>query len=677
MSQRTFLTGFAFVLLAAQACGGGDGKKHVQSEDAGMGGEPGQAPDDSAGGSSAGAPSPSMGGEAPSTGGAGGTVNGNGGGGEGGIVGTAGVGGESVIVLPPEPKPELLFSVKPGAAGLATSAVNAAAKPENFIYSSKTGRQEPVNGTNTVKITGAALGLDPSDQIVAFALPQAQPANPRYLFSIADGSEGADTTRAYTSYHRDGGTEEGDVYYSDGEQSFRDTGDGGPQFGYNGMLATELSLGLSQGDGNPDDLTGLAAHDANLAITELYFTVSSAAVGATDSAVSSVDPTQRSCTVFKSALDGTNSVAFTCANLGLLAAGAASDQIDALAVYGAATATNVVFSVTSNAQGAADSQVEATRLNDDYVGCTLFQSPGDGSNALLKGCRDLGLGENVSDEIDGLAIIDAPNGKATKAASCELAYDPLDQVNGGGLNVVSGTLHIGTNVLVVLGPIGTQGERLLAYDATSCAFLQQVDLPDVFSNPRETAIVPLSGWSKAKPLDNVEYLRLTNNDQATEKALRRYDATGAFVQVFPILNTSDSYSADALVYEPVNDQLFVLLYESPDHTLRVVSRPNAAVTSIDAPVHYRTHPCGYQAGISGTDAAGNLYIAAPPSDTSQTDYRVCTFTPQGELLPAPYWWTADAGAASEGFIVPGAAHFLFHSYPEAPSSIERGAYQAP
>ena len=674
MFQRTFLTGFAFVLLAAQACGGGDGKKHVESEDAGMGGEPGPAPGDSAGGNSAGAPSPGMAGEAPSTGGAGAGATSNGGG-EGGVVGTAGMGGEPVPMLPPDP--ELLFSVKPGAVGLANSAVNAAGKPENFIYSSKTGRQEPVGGTNAVKITGAALGLDPGDQIVAFAVPQAKPSNPRYLFSIADGSEGANTTRTYVSYWQDSQTEEGDVYYSDGEQSFRDTGDGGEQFGYNGMLATELSLGLTQGDGTPDDLTGVAAHDANLPITELYFAVSSAALGAADSAVASADPTQRSCTVFKSALDGTNSVAFTCANLGLFASATGSDQIDALAVYGAATATNVVFSVASTAQGAVDSEVEATRLNDDYVGCTLFQSAGDGSNAVLKGCRDLGLGEYVSDEVDGLAIIDAPNGKATKAGSCELAYDPLDKVSGGGLDLVSGTLHIGNNVLVLMGPFGTQGERLIAYDANTCAFRQQVDLPDVFSNPRETAIVPLAGWSKTKPLDNVEYLRLTDDDQGTQKALRRYDASGTFVQVFPIANTANYDSADALVYEPVNDQLYVLLYESGPHTLRVVARPNAAVTSLDAPVHYRTHPCGYQAAITGTDAAGNLYIAAPPSDISQTDYRVCTFTPRGELLPAPYWWTADVGDASEGFIVPGAAHFLFHSYPDAPSSIERGAYQAP
>lgn len=675
MFQRAFLTGFAFVILAAQACGSDDGKKNARSGEAGMGGEAGQA-EPAAGGSSAGeAPLPAggMSGTGNETGGAGGQAP---------VDPSGGAGGEPVVVLP---DPEVLFSVKPGALGLAETGVSATTNVQNAIYSSKTGKQEAVDGTNALKISGESLGLADTDQIVAFAILQAAPKSPQYLISIADDvngfGAGSYTTRADASYQGEGGAEEGDIYYSDGIKSFRDQGEGGDDYGFNAMLATEVSLGLSQGNYDniaPDDLTGLAVHDANQAITELYFAVSSIATGAEGTSVANADPTERGCTVFKSALDGKNSVAFSCADLGLLPSAADPDQIDALAVYGATKPTTVVFSVTSSSQGAVDSEVEAVRLNGAPVGATLFQTSGNGQNAVLKTASELGLYDSINttdSELDGLAVIDAPTGKATSSGSCNLTYDPLDAVNGGGLANLYGVSHIGDNVLVIAGDVLNAGARLIAYDATTCAFLTQVDLPIAFAYTSETTVIPLAGWTQAKPFEKVEYLRLeTLNSQ---KALVRYDASGSFVQSFPIADTDYYDSPEALVYEPINDRLYAVMYQyyaNFTRTIRVFPRPDETVTTIDVPAYFRTHPCGYEHELIGTDPAGNLKLGTVPySDGS--DYRVCTFTPTGELLPAPYFWTIAGDVDSqEGFFASDGTHFLLH---QNPYGIERGTYQAP
>ncbi len=398
------------------------------------------------------------------------------------------------------------------------------------------------------------------------------------------------------------------------------------------------------------------------------------AVGADGTAVATADATERGCTVFKSKLDGGNEVAFNCAELGLLPD---SDQVDALAVYGAATPTKVVFSVTTASQGVVGSAVEATQLAaNGQVGCTLFASVGDGVNTVFKASRDLGLGDYyyIDDDIDGVAVIDAPNGKATKAGSCELTYDPFDATNGAGLQYTNGATNIGANIIVLHGTMADNSARLLAYNATTCAFLQQVDFPQGFGYAQSTAIVPLAGWSATKPFEKVEYLSV-EADQVLGLKLSRYDATGTFVKAFPIVNTQYYYSVDAVVYEPVNDQVYLLLGESPDRTIRVVPRPDASVTQIDVPVYDRTHPCGYSANIRGTDAAGNLKVTGSPSST-EGDYRVCTFTPHGELLPEPYFWTATP-AGGYGVIANG-SHFLVRDDGgQNPISIERGTYKAP
>jgi hypothetical protein len=662
----------AVALLAAQACGSDDGKKNVRSEaDAGMAGQAG-SPEVSAGGSSAGE-SPV---EIPTDGGTAGAppeVTG----GMGGMPEemTAGAAGQPS----PPPEPELLFTVKNqgGSPGLPGTALNAAVHPQNVIYTSSTGSQDSVNGTNAVKITGAELGLLETDPIVAFSLVQPEPANPLYLFSLADGSEGAQQTRSYASYWEEGNDEQSQLYYSEGTQSTRYVGEGGDEYGYNAILATQVSIGLTGNtpDGPPaDDLIGLAVHDARLPITEVYFTVRSYAGGVVDSAVATVPENERACTVFKSALDGTNSVAYSCADLGLVI----SDEVDGLAVQGeGGIPSQVIFSVNTASEGAPNTGVAAQLATNFRVGATLFKSVGDGTNTVLKSDRDFGLGEYVDDEIDGFTIVDAPaKPSVAHAATCSMSYDPLDAVNGGGLTGVLGASHVGTNTMILFGQTAAQGNRLLAYNATTCAFLQQKDLPAGFESSWSVAIVPLTGWTAAQPLDKVEYLRITDDGQGVGKAVSRHDADGVFVALFPIANTNYFDNTKALVYEPLGDRLYVVMDRNNGYQkkLAVLPRPSATDTSLTATFRDITLPCSNETDITGTDLAGNLLLAK--MQATGTDLKVCAFRPNGELLPLPYAWASDALSDTRGFMVAGGSHFLLRSG-AAPVMIERGAYQAP
>jgi hypothetical protein len=525
-----------------------------------------------------------------------------------------------------------------------------------------------------VKVTGVSMGLDPTDDIVAFSLVQPEPANPLFLFSVADGSQGAYQSRVNRAYNEAGSNEQGNLYYSEGTQSLRWVGEGGDQYGYNALLATEASLGLVGGEPDgfyPDDLTGLAVHDARLPLGELYFTVGPNAAGAPDSAVATVAADERACTVFKTGQDGTNTVAFTCAELGLVA----GDRIDGLAVWGVGTPTDVAFSVDINAQGAVDTALSAAALVSDPVGATLFRSSGDGTNSVLKSQRDLGLGEQLDDdEIDGFTVVPASAQRnVAHAATCELSRDPYDADTG--FTTLTGVSHVGSNVLVLFGQTSTQANRLLAYNATTCAFLQQKDLPSGFENPQSMAIVPLAGWATAQPLDNVEYLGITWAGTGIEKAVTRYDVDGAVVAAVPI---TGSYYGDvvlALVHDPVADQLYMLITQYRWATLWAMPRPTAADTVLAATYRDLTTPCANEASISGTDPAGNLVLAK--WQASGTDFRVCSFTPLGEVVPLPHAWSVAATASTaRGFVAPNGAHFVLHE-DSVPMTIERGAYQSP
>ncbi len=663
MFKRSWLTGLAITVLVAQACGSDDGKKKVLSgAEGGAGGEAG-GPDmgqDAAG--AAGKPPVNEGG----TGGAGEVVTGGTGGAEEPPIPMAGAGGEA----PLPPNPELLFSVKYGAHGLTDTAISTQGSPENFIYTTSTASQDAVDGTNAVKVTGAALGLAETDAIVAFAEEQVEPKNPMYLFTLADGSEGTSGTRSYEAA-KHSGAEEGNLYFSGGEVLF-DYGNGESNYyeGYNGLSASQVSLGLTTGenlDANPDDLRGLAVHDANKQLKELYFSVYTDAVGATDSAVDSVDSDHQGCTVFKSALDGTNSVAFTCEQLGLTIA----DQIDALAIFKGAEGPTVIFSVTNASQGAPGSTVASVLASTSTIGATLFKSVGDGTNTVHLPGKELGLDEYdyPFDELDGVAIIDQPKVTAGANQSCQLSYDPYDATEGG-LGSIESTGSVGNNVMVLFGPVAQAGAgaRLLAYDATTCEFLQQVDLPQEFENGHALAIVPVTGWAASKPLDKVEYYRAQTANLDLE--LRRYDAAGVLQSQYPLASTT--YAGAMGLFYASGEFTLVLDGNNGQVNYRRMSfpAPNVDTVNIDAPIHRLTRPCFDQADVGGVDSDGNLYLAR--SQEVNSDFRVCGYRSDAEMLPLPYAWTSDAEGYVGGFIVPGASHFLLHS--DEPMWIERSAF---
>ncbi len=666
MFQRTFLTGLGLTLLVVQACGSKDAS--IKAPDSGDAGQAGAAV--------GGEPSTASGGSSTTVGGRpdGGSPDGGSpvGGSPTDTGGDAGAAGEPST----RPRLELLFSVL-GDGGLPGTDVAGHTAPHNTIFSSSTASQARLAGTNQVKVLGETLGLAARDPIMAFTLLSPEPENPMYVFSMGGGSEGGLSTRVALS-ESNGSTEEGDVYFSDGVPSYRARDEGGDQYGYNGLLAHQSSLGLANGsEGAGDNLTGLSIRDARVPLSEIYFTVGPASLGAPDSAVEAALDAERGCTVFRSELDGTNSVAFSCQDLGLVA----GDQIDALLVYGEGAPSKVTFSVTYGAQGAAGSALAAAVLANSATGATLFQSTGAASNTLFKAASDLGLGNLNTDELDALAVFDAPPPTVAHEATCNLAFDPFD-VAEGGLNYAGGASHIGPNVMVVFGGI-TGGARQIAYDATTCELVQQKDLPNDFGTATAHAIAPLAGWSAAAPLDKVEHLRADNGGQS-QKLIRRYDAAGVFIDQLPISSskvTASDYVA-ALVHEPIGNQLYLLLSSTGsvrNFRLAVLPRPDGVLTSVDPTVIDLATPCsGFRANFTGTDALGNLYLGH--GQPTAASVRVCGFTPTGELLTSYVWTPQGPADANEqyGFLVPGGSHFLLSTTAgKGPSALERGAYQAP
>lgn len=680
MFQRTFLTGLAVTLLVVQACGSDDGRKRTrQDSDAGQGGEAGAGVGPDSGGSEG-----TSGGMPAVTGGEGGTLpvamGGEGGqptpvamGGEAGappVVAEGGAGGAGEPPLPPDP--EVLFTVEAGAAGLPDTAISAQQNPQNVIYSSKTGSQDPFDGDNTVKVIGADLGLAPTDSIIAFTELQPEPQDPVYAFSVTEGTEGASPTAVNDAYwNSDYGASH--VYFSSGEQSYRELGEGGDQYGYNGLLLRGPSLGNAGwpdgGEGLPDNLRGLMFHDANLPLTDLYFTTGGGATGLAGGAIEATPADQRGCTVFKSALDGTASVAFTCAELGLVA----GDQIDGLLVYGDDAASEVIFSVTASSVGATGSAVDTVvTAADPYAdsGATLFRSVGDDTNTLHLTTRDLGFGYQYDDdELDALAVMNGRAGSVAHAATCTFTYDPYGQAEGG-LSSIDGVSHVGGSVLLIAGTI-LNAARVLAFDANTCAYLDQQDLPTGFERA-DWAIVPLQGWSAATPLDNVEYLSPQYNGTTGRYDISRHDAAGVLQNT---ATTDIYYEPWSLVYEPLNQLVYAVTRNTSWYPsfieLAVMDRPTAATTTLSAEFHWLSLPCSYNARVTGVDQDGNLFLAQRQGGGG---YRVCGYKPHGALLPLPYVWepTADENL---GFVLGRGAHYsLSTNNGSGPFQIERGSY---
>jgi len=592
------------------------------------------------------------------------------------VTGGGGEGGSGVVIVPPVP--ELLFVAKAGAVGLAGTGVSAqsATNPQNSIYSTRTGSQAPVDGTNETVVSGSSLGLDPADKILSFTELQPEPQNPVYLFSLADGGEGSPSTRIYNEYWSNG-ADQGDVYSSDGSTTFRYRGEGGDDYGYNALVATEASIGLlGVHDGIPDDLGALLARDANRPLGELYFTVSNDSVGAVDGGIAGVDATERGCTIFKSKLDGKSSVAFTCADLGL----AAGDQIDGLLVYGATTPSKLAFSVTGASQGVLDSAVKTAADAFADVGAYLFESAGKGTNTVLKQPHELGLGDVVSDEIDGLTVIDRPKPVAVNTGTdCNITFDLFNAAQGN-IVTISGVTNIGSNVLVVLGQNATN-DRAVAYDATTCESLQAVDLPLNFIQGWNLAIAPVAGWSSKTPLSNVQYLSVAPNVDSTEANLQAFDAAGVLQKTYGLgPNFPINPALYALLHDPNNERLFIFTGGGHyyNQMLWQTAMPGAQTTSLTPTSSELALPCSTNSNVRGLDAQGNVFLAEPQGSGTWESYAVCTYGPSGELLSPPYSWPSHGNYENRGFIVGQGAHVLFHSnFNVGPSGIQRDTHPSP
>ncbi|HEX3853693.1 MAG TPA: hypothetical protein VHW01_22165, partial [Polyangiaceae bacterium] len=337
------LTSALATAVAVGSCGWGAHKKTNYFGEAGEGGVAGEPA--ASGGRGASGPVGGEGGEgnqsdqggATSPGGSAGTTGEE----NPDTAGAAGASGAPPVVVVPPAVAQLLFTVGRGATGLAGTALAARANPQSVIFGSSSENPDPVNGANTVLITGDQLGLADTDTIDAFGSLQPKPVHPVYLFSVASGSGGGVPTRLARSAETDQAI--GDVYFSDGslsERAHNELGEaeGDDQFGYNGLVADEVSLGLSAVapvEHDPDDLTGVQLLPDGLLPKRIYFSVSPDSVGLPGTAVASASADERACTIFQSNLDGTNSVAFTCTKLGLLAA----SDVKALTVFGTTAPT--------------------------------------------------------------------------------------------------------------------------------------------------------------------------------------------------------------------------------------------------------------------------------------------------------------------------------------------------
>lgn len=380
----------SLLLLGAAAafsgCEGDDAKRTVEAQagEAGApGSEPGGAGEANAGGSTgAGANGgEGAGGAAEIAGGAGG-------------VGGAGLGPGAETLAPFG----MLFSVAPGAEGVPASGVaEAAPDAASHLYVSTGSGATHVEGTNTLGHPAAALGLDDADDVDAISV--IHPAAPSaFYFSVVDvaahdeGVDGSGVRRSSGS-----GEVQSDIFVSYALAPSNGNGS-------NIEWVDEYRLGLGpEGEGEPavDDLNAL---DVNVppGKTPLFFSVAPGSTGALGSAVAAVAPDERGCTIFSTDLDGTNQVAFTCAQLGL----AATDDVDALVVLGVGEQPrSVLFSVTPASTGLANSAVAAQA---GQAAADVFASNGSGDNVLYIEERALGL--LPDDDLDALAI--------------ESAYDP-------------------------------------------------------------------------------------------------------------------------------------------------------------------------------------------------------------------------------------------------------------
>ena len=670
------LTSAFATAVAVVSCGGASHKKTNYVGEAGEGGVAGEPTP--AGGSGATRPVGGQGGEGNQGNQGGATSPGGSAGAAGGepaeTAGAAGASGAPPVIVVPQPVAHVLFTVAPGAQGLAGTALAGALHPQSVIFGSSSENPDPVDGANTALITGDQLGLAATDTIDAFGALQPKPVHPVYLFSVAPGAVGGVPTRLARSAQA--GEAIGDVYFSDTSLSFRDHNEGetegGDQFGYNGLVADEVSLGLSRVapiEHDPDDLTGVQLLPDGLLPHTIYFSVSPDSVGLAGTAVADASADDRACTIFKSNLDGTNSVAFSCASLGLLA----SSDVKALTVFGTTTPTEILFGVTADSSGVTGSGVDTS----PSVGGDVFSSTGNGQNSVR--VARLALGLAPGDQLDALSTVDRAPPSYGYASTCTLTPSPMS-ADGLALDTFLSAHSLGNNLILILGaapPVNEQPVTAIgAYNVKTCAFVSGGTIAPNVLNGKSWTPVPLAGWSAADPLKNVEYWQLVN---ATASAgVERFDASGQLLNSYVFQGTDEAYFYfDGLTYDPKNDAFYgALLSTTAGDQLRVAfKRPAANApddTLVQALVTPIPQPCAYNPPFIGVDASGNSVFGQ--RDTAQK-LRGCVLSPTGELADLPFSWSAQDGTfPTSGVLVPNDALYMLDRNTEDNTIFSIGRY---
>jgi hypothetical protein len=643
--RTTLLTSALALTVAVVSCGGTAKKKVLGYSEAGAAGE---APSGGSGNSGGGAGAPDAAGAAGSapdlTAGQGGQAPAE-----------AGAGGEAevppIVIVPPPPPPLLLFTVSSASQGLPGTAVAAQAHKQSVIYASTSPNPDPVNGTNQAAITAAQLGLADSDTLDAFAILEQPAVHPVYVFSVASTeSQGLRPTRLARSSNDNEAP--GDVYFSDATQSLANVGEGTGQLGYNALVADEQSLGLAPAgagvDAPLDELTGVQLVPSGVLPSEIYFAVSADSVGLTDSAVATATDTERGCTVFASRLDGKNTAVASCADLGL----ADGSTLKGLTLYGTTTPTKVLFTLTSASTGLADTAVADTdNQTDNGADNNVYFSTLNGGNELQTSGASLGL--DYADRIDALSVFDRAPALYDYKDTCDLTPSPIAP-EGGNLDAFASAHGLGDHLLLLDGTAPLVGEvrneMVAAYDVKTCAFVSRTTLVGSNDlNGRLWAPVPLSGWSPADPLKNLEYWQLGST--TGQVFLEHRSTTGALLATYP-LDVPDTFAPLSLDYDARFNRLFAVL-DSNDgfqDAIRIaLALPNGApgttpLSVLSTPI---PQPCAYSPKFSGVDSAGNSVYA---QYNGQGPLRVCDLTPTGELLDLPANWALHSLNTDEGTV---------------------------
>ncbi len=627
-------------------------------------------------------------------------VGGTGGAYEGGA-GAAGTGGgagmdagpdvldasQDVVEAAPEaeaeaapPPPPLFFSVAPGAMGQTGSGVAQQTSPQSAVYGSVTAASNPSAGSNVLVAQPSELGLDPLDDVDAVSVKKPMPAHPFYYFSVdAVAYAGGDIRVAANA-----NAQRGDVFQSEGVVIDQVEGFGG----LDGLYSTGLSVGLGQhpaatggsdagaeagGDAAADAGTdagdaGAVLVDDNLDALEIgvtpanagtaYFSVDPGASGAAGSSVASTAAGERGCTIYASDRDGQNHVVYSCGLIGL----ASGDNVDALAVVDTGTVTRVYFSVDATSVGAAGTEVnaEAASQYNPYQ-ADIFYSDGDGTNHLAVDATGLGL--DVGDEVDALAIVDDPRNPVyvPNGAGCTLSPSPVAPVDGGVTYNYYNAGNISGSLELFYAESAAAGDQISAYDLSTC---QRVDGPVAgsFTVTGNGSIVPVprAGWSAATPLSNLNVWYLFDNGMYLD--LEKIDlATGQTLEAYTAAHQGYVGSPHA-IYLPAKKQFAVVGTDS----LLVIDVPTGAtadggvVTLPDATVVDKY--CGGEANALGSDPSGFIEQALL-SDPSFTPVEAmdCRIRPDG--YPAQPYRLWDQGSFGlnlyNGVVVPDQAMYLF------------------